>query len=180
MSELPYDLQNASRDAQDHYLKMVADGQSPRFAEMCALQVAPGTKGTDRAFMEGRLNGQFFDNMPVPMARRMLREAKAAGIDVSGKYYMGGLADKRAHRDPAAWIDSVADIKRVAQQRDLHVSGIVEHTPPEKPPAKSVDIAPEILRENVRRELKANPGLKRDDAVERVKGRIVPHWKRKK
>jgi hypothetical protein len=180
MNDLPFDLQSASKDAQDHYRKMVADGQNPRFAEMCALQVAPGTRGTDRSFMEGRLNSQFFDSMPAPLARRMIREAKASGINVAGKFYMGGLADKRAHRDPAAWIDSVADIKRVAQQRDLHVTGIVEHTPPEKPPRKSVDIAPDILRENVRKEMLSNPTLKKGDAIERVKDRIVPRWKRKK
>lgn len=180
MSDLPYDLQNASREAQDHYRKMVAAGQNPRFAEMCALQVAPGTRGTDRAFMEGRLNNQFFDVMPKPLAMRMIREAKAAGINVAGKFYMGGLADKRGHCDPDAWIDSVADIKRVAQKRDLHVTGIVEYTPPQKPPPKSVDIAPDILREHVRKEMKANPKLKKGDAIERVKDRIVPRWKRKK
>jgi len=180
MEDLPYDLQNASKEAQDHYRMMVADGQNPRFAEMCALQMPPGTRGTDRAFMQGRYNGEFFNSMPPPLARRLIREAKAAGIDVSGKFYMGGLADKRGHMDPAAWVDSVADIKRVARERDLHVTGIVEHTPPERPPAPSVDISKDILREQVRREMKANPKLKRGEAVERVKDRIVPHWKRKK
>jgi hypothetical protein len=180
MSELPWDIQNASHEVQSHYQKMVEAGQNPRFAEMCALQVAPGTRGSDRAFMQGRYNGEFFNNMPPPLARRLIREARAAGINVSGKFYMGGLADKRAHRDPAAWIDSVADIKRVARERDLHVTGIVEHTPPEKAPPKSVDIAPDILREHVRKEMKANPKLKRGEAIERVKDRIVPRWKKKK
>lgn len=180
MSELPIDIQNACKEAQDHYLRMVAAGQHPRFAEMCALQVPPGTRGTDRAFMQGRANGQFFDDMPAPLARRMIREARAAGISVEGKFYMGGLADKRGHRDPCAWIDSVADIKKVAQKRDLYVTGIVEHTPAEKPPPKSVDIAPDILREHVKREMRANPKLKKGDAIERVKDRIVPRWKRKK
>ena len=180
MNDLPYDIQAADKEVQEHYLRMIADGQHPQFAEMCALQHPPGTRGTDRAFMEGRSNGQFFDQMPAPLARRLIREARQAGINVSGKFYMGGLADKRAHRDPAAWIDSVADIKRVAQERDLHVTGIVEHTPPEKPPPKSVDIDPQILRENVRKEMRRNPGLKRSDVTERVKDRIVPRWKRKK
>ena len=180
MTDLPHDIQAASREVQEHYLRMIADGQHPQFAEMCALQQPPGTRGTDRAFMQGRYNGQFFDCMPAPLARRLIREARQAGINVAGKFYMGGLADKRGHRDPAAWIDSVADIKRVAQERDLHVTGIVEHTPPEKPPAKSVDIAPDILRDHVKREMRANPRLKRGEAVERVKDRIVPHWKKRK
>lgn len=177
--DLPYDIANAPPSVQAHYRRMVAAGQTPRFAEMAALQQPPGTKGTDRAFMQGRLNNEQFSDMNGPLALRMLREAKAAGISTSGKFYMGGLADKRAHLDPKAWVESVADIKRVAQERDLHVQGIVEYTPPEKPPAKSVDIAPDILREQVRKELKANPSMRRQDAVERVKERIVPHWKRK-
>ena len=179
MSDLPYDISVAGPDVQAHYRKLVSAGQTPRFAEMAALQQPPGTRGTDRAFMQGRLNNQQFADMNSPLAQRMLREAKAAGISTSGRFYMGGLADKRAHLDPKAWVDSVADIKKVAQERDLHVQGIVEDSPPEKPPKKSVDIAPDILREQVRKEIKANPSLKRQDAIERVKDRIVPHWKRK-
>lgn len=178
--ELPYDIATAGSDVQAHYRKLIAAGQSPRFAEMAALQKPPGTRGTDRALMQGRLNNEQFGDMNSPLARRMLREARAAGISVSGKFYMGGLADKRGHLDPKAWIDSVGDIKRVAQERDLHVQGIVEYTPPEKPPKKSVDIAPDILRDQVRRELKANPKLSRGEATERIKDRIVPHWKKKR
>lgn len=177
--ELPYDIAVARDDVKAHYRRMVAAGQSPRFAEMAALQKPPGTRGTDRAFMEGRLNNEQFASMNNPLARRILREAKAAGISTSGKFYMGGLADRRAHLDPKAWVDSVSDIKRVAQERDLHVQGIVEYTPPEKPPAKSKDIAPDILREQVRKEIQRNPSLKRQDAIDRVKDRIVPHWKKK-
>lgn len=179
-SDLPYDIAAAGPEVQGHYRKLIREGQSPRFAEMAALQQPPGTKGTDRALMQGRYNHEYFGSMTGPLARRMLQEARAAGINVSGRFYMGGLADKRGHLDPKAWIDSVADIKRVAQERDLQVQGIVDYTPPEKPPKKSVDIAPDILREQVRRELKANPKLKRGEATERVKDRIVPHWKKKK
>lgn len=180
MSELPPEIAAAPLEVREHYLRMLRDGQSERFAAMCALQVAPGTKGTDRALMQGRYAGEWMSQMHSPMARRMAREARAAGINISGKFYMGGLADKRGHRDPAAWIDSVADIRRVAQERDLHVSGIVEYTPPEKEPRKSKDIDKGILREQVRKEIAANPKLKRGEAIERVKDRIVPHWKKRK
>jgi hypothetical protein len=178
--ELPYDIEHAGPEVRAHYSRMVAAGQTPRFAAMCALRQPPGTKGTDRSLMQGRLNGEFFDQMHAPLAQRMVREARAAGITVSGKFYMGGLADKRGHLDPAAWIDSVADIKKVAQARDLHVQGIVDYTPPQKPPKRSVDIAPDILKENVRKEMQANPNLKKGEAIERVKDRIIPHWKKKR
>jgi hypothetical protein len=55
----------------------------------------------------------------------------------------------------------------------------VDYTPPERAPQKSVDIAPDILREQVIKELKADPKLKRGEAVEKAKERIVPHWKKK-
>lgn len=180
MSDVPHEIRAAGRAVTEHYLSMLRDGQTERFAAMCALQKPPGTRGTDRALMQGRYAGEWMGEMHGPMAARMAREARAAGINISGKFYMGGLADKRGHRDPAAWIDSVSDIRRVAQERDLHVSGIVDYTPPEKPPAKGVDIDPVILRENVRKELKKNPGLKRSEAIERVKDRITPHWKKKR
>jgi hypothetical protein len=177
--ELPPEIALAGQDVREHYVRMIRDGQTPQFAAMCALQQAPGTRGTDRALMQGRYAGEWMNHMHRPLADRMAREARAAGINISGKFYMGGLADKRGHRDPAAWVDSVADIKRVAQERDLHVQGIVEYTPPDRGPRKSVDIAPDILREQVRRELKKNPRMKRGEAIEKVKDRIVPHWKKK-
>lgn len=177
--ELPPEIAAASPAVQEHYRKMIRDGQAARFAAMCALRQAPGAKGTDRALMQGRYAGEWMGQMHSPLARRMVREARAAGINISGKFYMGGLADSRGHRDPAAWIDSVADIKRVAEERRLHVQGIVDYTPPEQAPRKSVDIAPDVLREQVRKEMKANPQLKRGEAIELAKDRIVPHWKKK-
>lgn len=177
---LPHDIAVASHAVRTHYIKMVESGVGERFAEMAALQQPPGTRGTDRSFMEGRLTGNWMDSMPKHIANRMLKEARAAGISTGGKFYMGGLADSRGHRDPAAWVDSAADVLRVAKQRDLEVHGIVDYVPPQKGPPKEVDINPRILREHVRKEMKANPKLKRGEAIERVKERIVPHWKKKR
>lgn len=179
-TELPYDIANAPHEVQEHYLRMIADGQHPQFAEMCALKQPPGTKGTDRAFMEGRLHGNWMDVMPKKVANAMLREAALAGINTTGKFFMGGIADKRGYKDPEAWVDSASDVLRVAKKRDLEVHGIVEYVPPQKGPPKEVDINPRILREHVREEMKKNPKLKRGEAIEKVKDRIVPAYKRKK
>lgn len=178
--QLPYEIASAPKDVREHYVRMVESGVGERFAEMAALQQPPGTRGTDRAFMEGRLHGNWMDTMPKHIANKMLSEARAAGISTTGKFYMGGLADGRGHRDPAAWVDSAADVLKVAKQRDLEVHGIVDYVPPQKGPPKEVEINPRILNEHVRKEMKANPKLKRGEAVERAKDRIVPHWKRKK
>jgi hypothetical protein len=178
--ELPPEIAAASWAVQSHYIRMIEDGQTERFAAMCALAQPPGTRGTDRAFMQGRLAGEWLNALPRKQASWLVAQAEAAGINTSGKFYMGGIADKRAHRDPEAWVDSTADILRVAKKRDLEVHGIVDYVPPQKGPPKEVDINPRILREHVREEMKANPKLKRGEAIEKVKERIVPHWKRKK
>lgn len=180
VSRYPAEIAAAGTDAQRHYDKMLAAGQSERFAAMCALGQPPGTRGTDRAFMEGRLAQQWLDGIPPKQAARMIREAQAAGINTTGRFYMGGLADKRGHRDPEAWVDSTGDVLRVAKKRDLEVHGIVDYVPPQKGPPKEVEINPRILREHVRREMRANPKLRREEATEKVKDKIVPHWKRKK
>jgi hypothetical protein len=73
-----------------------------------------------------------------------------------------------------------SDILRVAKKRDLEVHGIVDYVPPQKGPPKEIDINPRILNEHVRKEMKEHPKLSRGEAIEKVKDRIVPHWKRKK
>lgn len=175
---LPPDIAAASPAVQAHYLKMIEAGQHPRFAEMCALSQPPGTKGTDRAFMEGRLDGNWLDGLPDRQAKWMVREAKAAGINPTGRFYMSGLADKRGHLDPKAWVDSVADIKRVAIERNLTVSGIVNVEGREVEP-KPVDLNPKIARRLAKREIAKNPKLSMKDALAVVKARAVPRWKRK-
>jgi hypothetical protein len=178
VSDLPYDIAMAGPDVQAHYKKMVAAGQSPRFAEMCALQAPPGTKGTDRAFMEGRYDGNWLDALPKRQASWLTREARAAGISISGKYYMGGLADKRGHLDPEAWVGGVDDIKRVAAKRNLTVKGIVNVEGHDVAP-KRVDLNPKIARELARKEMAKNPKLSMREAIEKVKDKAVPRWKKR-
>lgn len=175
----PNELKYASASVRRRYEAMIADGQTESWALMCALQQPPGTKGSDRAFMEGRNNNEWMANLPPAQAARMVREARAMGINTSGKFYMGGIADRRGHLDPEAWVSSVDDVKRVAVKRDLEVHGSVEYTPPQKE-HKKVDIAPDILAEQVRKERKKNPKLSKGEATEKVKDRIVPRWKKKK
>lgn len=176
---IPKHIQALGREAASVYRRAIENGGTPQFAEMCAEQRPPGTRGTDRAFMEGRLSGNWMDEMPPAVAKRMVREASAAGINTAGKFYMGGLADKRAHRDPEAWVESVADVKRVAQNRRLEVHGIVDYVPPEQAPPKRVKLSKKIINENVAKELRANPSMRREDAIEKVKDRMTPHWKKK-
>lgn len=174
--EIPQEVLNAGYEAVQTYKKALPHGE--KWATMCALQIAPGTKGSDRAFMEGRMNGQQFDGMNKNTAQWMIREAKAAGISVSGKYYCGGLADKRRWQDPEAWVSSNDDVLRVAKKRRLSVSGTVNYDPGAAPPKRTL-ISESIVRDEVARELRKNPkarvGEVRDKVIEkhayRAKGR---------
>ena len=165
--DLPFDIANAPSSVQAHYLKMLADGQTPRWAEMCALQAPPGTQGTDRAFMEGRYNNQQLDSMPRFQANYISKDAKKAGINISGKYYCGGIADHRGWKDPEAWVSGNDDVLRVAKKRGKRVTGSVNYDPGDAPPQRKL-ISESIVNDLVRREKKKNPGAKVGELREKV------------
>jgi hypothetical protein len=178
-SFMPPEIANASSPIQQFWLKMISEGQSERWSTMCALQQPPGTKGTDRAFQQGRLDGNWLDGLPGYQAQRMVREAKAAGINISGKYYMSGLADKRGHCDPEAWVGDTSDVKRVAKGRNLEVRGIVNVDSHQVEPVRK-DMNPRIAKELAKKEIKKNPGLSMGEAISKVKEKHLPNWKRKR
>jgi len=175
---MPISIALADKDVQDHYVRMIEDGQTPAFAEMCALQQPPGTKGTDRAFQQGRLDGNWLDDMPVHQAQRIVREAKAAGIDISGKQYVSGLADKRGHMDPLAWVSDTSDVKKVAQARNLTVSGAVNHQGHEQAPKKKA-LSKSLEKRLAKEEMAKNPRLGRREAGEVVREKYLPSWKKR-
>jgi hypothetical protein len=177
---MPYEIANAAPAVQQHYLKVLAEGHGERFAAMVALQQPPGTRGTDRAFQEGRLSGNWLDDLPKYQARRIVREAKAAGIDISGKQYMSGLANKLGHCDPKAWVSDLSDVRRVAKERNLQVRGIIDIDARDDGPAKSVDLNPKIAKELAKKEIAKNPSLSMKDALAKVKAKHVPHFKRRR
>jgi hypothetical protein len=179
MTVVPDNIREAGIEAARMYARLLAEGYGHRWAEMCALQQPPGVKGTDRAVMQGRYAEQWLDDMPTDQARRITREARAAGINISGKYYCSGLADKRGHCDPAAWIDSSADIKRVAVQRNLTVHGIVEHQAVSMPPPKSKPLSDRLIREMSAVERKRHPGKSKAELREMVIDKYAPKWRRK-
>lgn len=166
--DVPLEIRNAGRGAVELFVRLLSEGYGQRWAEMCALQKPPGVKGTDRAFMEGRMNNQQLDQMPEDHARNIVTLAKRAGINVNGKYYAGGLADRRGIADPKAWVSSVDDIRRVAIERNLTVSGAVEHkgTPVARPQSKP--LSERLTREMMQRERRNHPSMKSGELRELV------------
>ena len=176
---VPPEVKACGPNAVKHFCKVRDMGYDEKWAIMVATQTPPGTKGTDRAFQEGRLDGNWLDSLPLRQAKRIVREAKAAGIDISGKQYVSGLADKRGHMDPEAWVSDTADVKRVAKKRNLTVQGIVQHQGYEPPP-KQVAINPRLEKRLIAEEMRSRPGMSREAARELVRGKYAPQWKRKK
>lgn len=168
MIDVPPEIRAAGRSVEEFFVKLRSEGATERWAEMCALQKPPGVKGTDRSFMFGRMNNQQLDEMPVDHAQNIVTLAKRAGINVSGKYYAGGLADGRGPADPKAWVSGADDIKRVAMERNLSVSGAVEHKgiPMDRP--KSKPLSERLTRELARQEQKNHPNMKAGELRELV------------
>jgi hypothetical protein len=162
-ADVPSNIRREGPAAVAMYERLLSAGYGHKWAEMCTLQQPPGTKGTDRALMQGRLNEEWLGEMAPDTAKHMLSEAKAAGINTSGKYYMGGLADKRAHRDPAAWVDSAGDILKVAKQRNLTVSGVIDHKGEPQAPPKPKRLNARLTREMMDVERTVHPGRKISD-----------------
>lgn len=175
--DIPFSVRQAGREAIAVYKDALPYGE--RWAEMVATKTPPGTKGTDRAFLEGRQNNQQLDDLPKRQAQYMVREAKRAGINISGKHYVAGIADKRGWRDPAAWVSSNDDVLRVAQKRRLAVSGTVNYDPgpaPIKPKLLSESIIKDEMKKELRKNPKANKGELREKIIDKhaykVKGRL--------
>jgi hypothetical protein len=117
--------------------------------------------------MEGRYNNQQLDKMPRDQARSIVAQAKRAGINPSGKYYSSALADSRGPADPMAWVDSTADIKKVAEIRNLTVSGAVEHKGHQVAPQRKA-LSERLTKEMMRVERKKNPNMKSGELREMV------------
>lgn len=124
--------------------EIIADRK--RFNEMVAARQAPGTMGTDRAFLEGQHNYGFTDE-PDFMQGMILTKAKEAGIQTYGKKYVGGLADHRGPKDPLAWVADTHEMKKVCEIRNLDCRGIVNHTAHEVEPAEDVALAENRIRQ---------------------------------
>ena len=165
--DIPFEVMEAGREAIDTYNRSLSSGASERFAVMVALQTPPGTSGSDRAFMEGRLNNQQLDAMPPRQAKYIAAEARKAGINISGKYYCGGIADHRGWRDPEAWVSGNDDVLQVAKKRRMAVSGSVNYDPGPAPPQRKL-ISDRIVNEEVAKAKRINPRLKAGDIREQV------------
>ncbi len=149
----------ALKQSPPSYDALVKRGVSPRLADMLASQQPPGTKGTDRAFMQGYLHDRW-SGTPHFIAQKQEKLAKAAGIHTQGKVYKGGLADWRGPGDPMAWVSSIDDVKRVCEIKNLHCRGAVTHKAHDVPPPPDIPLAADIVERTLHENLAADPDKK--------------------
>lgn len=164
---VPAHILELGKDASEMYARLRSEGLSHKWCEMVVFQQAPGVKGSDRSFMEGRYNNQQLDQMPKDHAQNIVTLARRAGISVSGKYYCPGLADSRGIQDPEAWVDGAGDVLRVARKRNLTVEGSVSHKGIQEEPKRKA-LSERLTKELMKEEKARHPRMKKGELREMV------------
>lgn len=165
----------ARAETQAWYVAQRLDGATHNMAEALAKAQAPAAM-TDREFLEGHCNGNQFDGSEA-VGDHYKAVAAAAGVDVKGKIYVGGLA--LFPGDPKAWVDGRGDIQRVAQERGLNVQGAVTVKSGEREPAPDIDVADDVIDQRVLQKMDADPDITRrpyEEVREEARAEIKPHW----
>lgn len=167
-------------DAQEFYDQMIADGVAPKLAEMLALQQPCGTRGTDRALLQGQTGHGELAHMPEATRKKMLDNAKKAGVNISGKTYISGLA--RHSCDPYAWCDGTGDVVRKAAALGRSTYGVVDYTAPEREPEPKPVLSERIINREVSKLVASDPKnatKDKNELREAVIEKHAPKWKRK-
>lgn len=169
------------------YDQAIANGASPIFADMLAHQQPPGTKGTDRAFLEGKLNNNDIGEMPGWMQQRFKEQIKQSGENVTGKVYVSALARKKRDVQPGetwgpgdtyAYVSDVSELRAKAQSLGLEGDGIIKTRAPDRPPTPDVPLAEDLVRNQMAMEIAKNPGLKKNlgELRHNVIEKHAPKW----
>lgn len=121
---------------------IIARGETPEWAAMCALQQPPGASNTDRAFCEGQR--ERMDKISDVNKRALKERLRKKGFEPGNKFHVSGLGPVD---DPNAWVSCADDVLAVAKAKNLDVQGAVRRKAVEKDPKKKdVPLANDIVR----------------------------------
>jgi hypothetical protein len=163
LEPIEFPVVSCDLDTQLRYQQMRLDGQSHKMAEMLATRSFPGVK-TDAIFNEGKFSS---DSGLVGAEQTWLRaQAERAGVSTNGKWYCRGLASFPG--DPTAWVGDRGDVLRIAREKNMTVHGYVEHKGHEVDPGDDIEVAPDLIENEVQDILESHPGANADDVRERV------------
>lgn len=160
---------------QAEYFAMRIDQVQHKLAEMLALSAPPMSR-SDKEFLEGHCNGNQFEKTPI-LGDAYAAEARAQGVDITGKVYIGGLASYPG--DPTAWVAGRGDVERVARDKGMNVEGLVTVKSAPRDPAPEVGVADDLVSQALESRLEQNPGLAFRDQGElrhEVRESIKPAW----
>lgn len=164
---------------QGAYERLRAAGQTHLIAEMLAFRKPPGLNGSERAFFENRLLSHGFDECD-PLADTFISEAKASGIDITGKVYQSTIADHRAHLDPQAWVSDTHDVIATAKERNLNLRGSVRvDAITDLDPTPDIPLADDIVEREIKTLLATDPTKRGSDPRElreEVIDKSAPKW----
>lgn len=118
---------------------------------MFASGRTPACKSDGTIFPGHLTGGRQFVNPHV--RARYLAKARAAGVTTDGKVYCSALADSPG--DPRAWVDNVADQKKLLEERGWAAEGDVKVKGRDPKPAAPVRLAEDLVEAHVERELEA-------------------------
>ena len=162
-------------EIQREFEAMVASGTSERLAEMFALQAPPMSK-TEREFLEGHANGNQFEKTPA-YGNALKQIATEQGINTTGMIYLDQLA--RYPGDHEGWVRDRGDVKRTLEGRPGWRSrGMVDHEGEAQPP-QEIEIAEDLVQEEVAEILTTVPDPHLVDTVD-LSNKVREHRKPKK
>ena len=135
--------------------EQIAAKDGIEFAAMCALRTAPRSRNSDRTFMDTQRHR--VNNMDGHNRHKIYAAAMKAGINTAGKYYTG----MGRYNDPKAWASSIDDVRTVAKEKQIKVSGPAnfDFSSEEPAPVKRKPLAEDVAVGLERKILKAEPAL---------------------
>lgn len=144
-------------EVQAAYEAMRHNGTVHSLAEMLALRQPPGSGHTDRSFFQGHgCHDNGLLGLHPTIQEAYLAKARAAGVEPSGKYYYGGLADDDG--DPKAWCSSLQDYQDKAKRathKEFRGAVNIKRSKPDPTPA--VPLAPDIVERYMKKAIAAQP-----------------------
>ena len=165
----------------DFYEYLINEGNNPGFAAMLAMQKPAGTKGTERAFLEGQQH--WADKISHDAADALHTMAKKAGISTQGKKYIGGIGKPD---DPMAWISTQDDVRYALKEKGLSATGGVNYKAPEQEFEGRKKLADDLVEDYMAKELMTDKSLlekvkKSPKALRNLKEKVInKHTKGKK
>lgn len=158
------------------------DADAARFAEMLAARRGPAMNGSDQAFNDDvSIRHHGLQDEPLGLQEHMISQARRAGINITGKVFKGGIAERHlGAADPKAWVSSFDEMVSVAAERDLIVNrgGKRYNDDDNYVPPPEVDLHPRLVRDMIVKDCIANPELARKPVAE-LKAMVTEKYGRK-